>query len=82
MNMTNHAQIRGQQRGISNLYLSLLYQYGNEEFIHGARRISFDKQQKKRLRKAINKVIESLDKDIYMVLSKDEETVITVAHKI
>lgn len=82
MIMTNHAQARGQQRGISDLYITLLYAYGNEEIINDSRHFSFDKHQKKRLRKAINKLKENLDKDIYLVVNKENDTVITVAHKL
>lgn len=82
MNMTYHAQLRKQQRGISDLLISFLYQYGNEENINGAKRYSFDHKQKKRLIKEIKKLKENVEKNIYLVLSKEQELVITVAHKI
>lgn len=81
MTFTRHAEKRSQQRGISDLYTSLLYLYGNEKVINGSRHLTFDNHQKKKLRQEINKLKENLDKDIYMVLDLKDETVLTVAHK-
>lgn len=84
INLSQHAKIRMQQRGIPERALSLLLEYGNSEFDHrGTRVIYFSRARKKmleaELQKSELKRVESA-LNAYMVVSAKDE-VVTVGHR-
>ena len=84
LNLTNHAQARLQQRGISSHILDCLLQYGRKVHDHrGGEIIYFDHQTRERLRSQAGskqyKTIES-KLDAYAVISCDG-AVVTVGHR-
>ncbi len=83
-NLTNHAQARLQQRGISSHVLDCLLQYGRKVHDHrGGEIIYFDHQARERLRRQSGpdqfKTIES-KLDAYAVIGPDG-AVLTVGHR-
>ncbi len=82
--LTNHAQTRLQQRGISNHVLDCLLQYGQRVHDHrGGRIFYFDHQARERLRQqsgpVLFKDIES-KLDTYAVIGFDG-AILTVGHR-
>lgn len=84
MRLSNHAQVRMQQRAIPPLIAEWLNEYGSTSYDkHGAMRKFFDKRSRKRLRKIVGKqVVEQLSKELsaYIVVSTDD-TVITAGYR-
>lgn len=82
--MSQHAQSRMQQRGLSPLLVDWLMQYGAiEHDHHGAQVYYFDKQSRKNLTQFIGKeIIDRLSSllDAYLVVSMDG-VVITAGHR-
>ena len=77
--LTNHADVRAQQRGISPLVIDLLLQFGKREHDHaGAEIVYFDRRAKKNVESytggSIGKLSEQMDS--YAVVS--DGCVITV----
>jgi hypothetical protein len=71
-----------QQRCIPPLIVEWLHQYGSVVHTHGAKKLYFDKNARKRLaRDAGEQVVRRLNRllDTYLVVSGD--TVITAAHR-
>ncbi len=83
MNMTRHAQIRAQQRGIPALIQEWLLAYGAIKMSHGAQVRYFDKAARKRLQKEMGAlVVDRLGDLLNVYLVEDEgSAVITVAHR-
>ena len=83
MQLTTHAKIRMQQRGIPPLTLELLDQYGSTKYDkHGARTRYFDKRGRKLLLRDFgSRFVNGLSKQLstYMVVSED--VVITTGHR-
>ncbi len=83
-NMTTHATVRLQQRGISAHVLDCLLEYGRKAHDHrGAEIVYFDSQSRIKVRcalgdEAFKKVADRLD--TYAVLANDG-TVVTVGHR-
>ena len=82
--MTDHAQVRLQQRGITAQILDYLLTYGRTEYGHqGAEIVFFDQNARNRVRKALGneefrKLADRLD--TYAVLASDG-AVVTVGHR-
>ena len=81
---TRHARKRCQQRGISPQMLVLLIEYGREQHLGGgATVLSFPKQRRHRLRRALSRVdfaAVASHLDIYAVLN-EHGTISTVGHR-
>jgi len=82
MTMTQHAQIRQQQRGLPPLTIELLERFGSREHAHdGSEILYFDKHARKRVASyaggLFGKVSELLD--AYAIMA--EGRVITVGHR-
>lgn len=85
MNMTNHAIARIQQRCISPLILDLLLQFGTREPSgEGTYKLFFNKKARKHIRAYVGPMARAIDEhlDVYAVVSGDEGTVITAAHRL
>jgi hypothetical protein len=84
MRLTQHAEVRMQQRGITPQTLQSLLQYGAAAHDHcGAKILFFDKKAKSRLltrsgREAYRAVEKQLD--VYAVIANDG-SVVTVGHR-
>lgn len=80
--LTEHAQIRAQQRGIPPLLMQWLIEYGAEaKAPGGATRRFFDKAARKRLAKAVGvQIVDRLGSllDTYLIEATDSGRVITV----
>ena len=82
--LSEHAKARIQQRGISLAALYALYKYGTWKHSRGAYNVSMDKKSHREAKKemgqqAYAKVAHNLG--IYMILSAQDMSVITVAHR-
>jgi len=82
MTMTQHAQVRQQQRGLAPMALELLERFGSREHSHdGSEILYFDKHARKRVASytggLFGKVSELLD--TYAVVSDGH--VVTVGHR-
>jgi hypothetical protein len=82
-NISNHAQQRLKQRGIPELMLNLLVQYGRDEYQKGGTTVwRLSRKAAKRLRQDLKEVLGRLDAlaDTYFVEATDG-TVITAGHQ-
>lgn len=80
--MTEHAQRRSQQRGISPFILGLIIDFGQCTYRHGAEVYFLDKLGRRKLQRELGKKVYARFEDqlnIYVVL---DGSVITVAHRI
>lgn len=59
MNVTQHASVRAQQRGIPPLIMEWLLDYGDRAESHGAVRVSFSKRSRKEIEGAAGKTLVS-----------------------
>jgi hypothetical protein len=82
MNLSHHAEVRMQQRGIPALALDLLHQYGRSEWANGAEIRYFDKKGLDKAKRQVQKLVSALDKleNIYCV-ETSEGSVITAGHR-
>ena len=82
--LSNHAKRRMQQRAIPPLLVDLLYRYGCEQRQCGSTVLFFDKKSRRRVRKALEDVIQRFDKlsDAYLIEADDSGTAITVGHRL
>lgn len=81
--MTQHAQVRSQQRGIPPLMIDLLEQFGTKEKAgDGASMLFFDKAARRRVQAHAGPLARFIDDymDVYVVMSRDD-AVITVGHR-
>jgi len=83
MYLSNHANARGQQRGISNTHLKLLTAFGKTERRPGnAVAMFLDKQGCRELKKVLREGLQALDKlQNQVVLIAEDSTVITCYHR-
>jgi hypothetical protein len=82
--ISKHAAIRSQQRGIPPLLIDLLIQFGSTEPAGGgASKVFLDKTGRKRLKAYAGQLAAALKPhlDAYAVLSPDGQ-IITVAHRL
>lgn len=81
-NMTRHASIRQQQRGIPSLLVDLLLDFGSSEPAgEGTSMLFFDKQAKRRLNSYAGPLAKILEEhlDVYVIIS--DQTIITTGHR-
>lgn len=79
--MTNHAAIRRQQRGIPPLVIDWLLAYGQREKSRGATKVRFDRKARKALARDVGcRTLSLMSKYLSVALVVDPETdlVITV----
>lgn len=84
MKMTQHAQVRSQQRGIPLMVVELLGQFGAKERAGGdAVKLFFDKKARRRVMTRAGHLPPSIEGylNVYAVLSGKDE-VITVGHRL
>ena len=83
MRITDHANVRMQQRAIHPLMIDLLYRYGREQNRNGSRMLFLDKRARERALQALLDVKQRFDKlsDAYLVEADCDGTVITVGHR-
>lgn len=85
MNVTKHAAIRSQQRGIPPIVIEWVRKFGQKEFDHrGAVTRYLDKDARKTLTKVIgSQVIRQLETflDVYVIESTVNGGVITTGHR-
>ncbi len=80
MKITQHAQIRSQQRGIAPMVIDLLLKFGSEEPAgNGARKVYFDKQARRRLNAYAGTAASHLNEflDIYAVVGANGQIITT-----
>ena len=81
-NMTKHATVRQQQRGISPLMIDLLLDFGSSEPSgNGTALLFFDKPAKRRLESYAGPLAKAFQEhlDVYAIV--DNQTVITTGHR-
>lgn len=79
MKITNHAQVRSRQRGFSNLYISLLEQFGRtEKAAGGAIKIFFGKNEYATACHELKKILQLLDKANGSALIVDGDSILTM----
>ena len=81
MQLSYHAEVRGQQRGIPDEMMEVLFLYGSpEQKIGGALKYHIRKRDHERIVKTLKHTIQLLDKakNKAMIVSEDGCTVITV----
>jgi len=83
MKISEHAQVRGQQRGISESHIRLLSAFGIVEPRPGnAFAIFLDKRGKKELEKTLREGVQLLDKiSRQVILLSEDNCVITCYHE-
>lgn len=83
MQQSRHAEIRGQQRGISSAHLKLLAAFGETERRPGnATAVYMDKKGIKELERVLREGLQMIDKlRGQVVLLADDSTVITCYHR-
>lgn len=83
MHLSRHAEIRGQQRGISNAHLKLLAAFGHTERRPGnATALFMDKKGIRELEQVLREGLQALDKlRGQVVLLAADSTVITCYHQ-
>lgn len=83
MEKTRHAEVRGQQRGISNAHLKLLAAFGRMVYRPGnVVAVFLDKTGRRELEKVLREGLQSLDKlKEQVVLLADDGTIITCYHQ-
>ena len=82
MNMSQHANLRSQQRAISPMLVDLLIQFGTSEPAgNGASKVFFDKAARRRVKSYAGPLAGLLNEhlDVYAVISSEDQ-VITAAH--
>lgn len=83
MQMTQHAKVRSQQRGIPPIVVDLLMQFGaTEPAGGGASKVFFDKAARRRIKAYAGQLASILDEhlDIYAVIGAENQ-IITMAHR-
>jgi hypothetical protein len=81
MTISQHAQKRGQQRGISPDLVLLLNALGMETQQKGNTYVlELDKQTQKALSKKLKSLLMQVQRNVFVVIS-DKDQVITMAHK-
>jgi hypothetical protein len=82
MNMTNHAKVRQQQRGISNIALDIIEQNGKcEKAPGGSLKIFFGLKEYQRTIEDLKRTIQMLDKVKGGTLIINEDKIVTVYKK-
>ena len=83
MNITRHAQARGQQRGISTAHVKLIAAFGQSKRRAGNATAFFsDKNGLKDLEKILREGVQALDKlRGQVVLLADDDSIITCYHQ-
>ncbi len=84
-NMTRHARVRSQQRGLPPLILDLLERFGRRTYDHhGTVRLSFDKKARQRVAHEIGRIAVARLHELwsaFAVLDVGSGTVITCGHQ-
>ncbi len=82
--LTRHAKVRMQQRGVPSWFLSLLLEHGKSAHDgHGAVIKSVNKGSRRRLQQVLSRTAYATAEryfDVYAVVTPDD-TVVTVAHR-
>jgi hypothetical protein len=82
MEMSLHASMRCQQRGIPPLIRQWLQDFGSEVATHGATKRYFDRRAKKRLTAAVAaQVVDRLGGLLNVYIVEGDEQVITAGHR-
>jgi hypothetical protein len=82
LQLSKHAKKRGQQRGSKEIQIPLIQAFGEKQFDgRGAIRYTMTKNAMRNLYRAcgFGKIFEALE-GLYIVVSVDTDTVITIAH--
>lgn len=82
MNMTHHAHVRSQQRGIPPFLIDLLWQFGKSEPAgRGSSKMYFDKAARRRIQAYFGPLASLIDEhlNVYAVVGEDSH-IITIAH--
>lgn len=79
MKLTKHAQERSRQRGFSNLFISLIEQFGRtEKAAGGAVRVFFGKKEYELARHELKRILQLLDKVNGSALIVDGDSILTM----
>ncbi len=83
MDMTRHASVRRQQRGIPPIIVRWLQEFGALEYAHDARKRFFDKAARKRLASELgSEIVDRLGDLMNCYIVEDlDGRVITVGHR-
>ena len=79
MKLTKHAQTRSRQRGFSNIYISLIEEFGRtEKAVGGAMKIFFGKKESELARHELKNLLQLLDKAKGSALIIDGDNILTM----
>lgn len=82
MELTHHANVRCQQRGIPPLIREWLQEFGSEVVSHGARKRYFDHRAKRRLAAAVGaQVVDRLGGLLNVYIVEGDDRLITAGHR-
>jgi len=80
--LSHHARVRCQQRGIPPLIQQWLQDFGSEVVSHGATKRYFDHRAKKRLAAAVGaQVVDRLGSLLNIYIVEGDDRVITAGHR-
>ena len=80
-NLTQHAYLRSQQRGIPPFVMGLILDYGSCKYSHGAVVYYLDKNSRRALKRHLGPKIYTRMEDQFDVYVVADNNVITVAHR-
>jgi hypothetical protein len=82
LQITNHAQTRFRQRGISSLVLEYLMQYGDSEVVKGgAYRIYLTKKNANNVIRALKKEIHKIERAQGLIIVEKAGSILTGYHR-
>ena len=80
MEITNHCRTRMKQRGVSEIELDLINQFGKANFLgHDRCRLTIPRKVRKKLTKKLREIIEVLEDKSETYLIKNDKYILTVA---
>jgi len=78
---TSHARKRCQQRGISNLAISIIFNYGHFNYVRGAKSWTLSKQEKAFAQSDLGQSFIKIEKQLGYVITSFDNVLITACHQ-
>ncbi len=82
INLTKHAELRCNQRGISALAIETILKYGHFNYVRGAKSWSMNKQEKAFAKSDLGHSYKKIEKQLGFLIVSHDGSLITAAHTI